>query len=197
MHEIVPSAVEFTLPDMLGRFLIVLVSFVPIAAVVWARRAEAARLEFARLARIAELPVEGNDIPAVRRRIVTRQTGRAIGMAFQITDDLLDITASSDQGGKPVGNDLRQGVLTLPVIYAMHNSPHGEELRRLIAARAMSDVDIEQGLALIRDTDAVEYCYRRAGEYLATARRSLPTALPGDVLKSLKDIADFIGLRKY
>mgnify|MGYP000843552833 CR=1 FL=1 len=126
-----------------------------------------------------------------------RQYGRAIGMAFQITDDLLDITASSDQVGKPVGNDLRQGVLTLPVIYAMHNSPHGEELRRLIAARAMSDVDIEQGLALIRDTDAVEYCYRRAGEYLATARRSLPTALPGDVLKSLKDIADFIGLRKY
>ena len=99
MHEIVPSAVEFTLPDMLGRFLIVLVSFVPLTAVVWARRAEAARLEFARLARIAELPVEGNDIPAVRRRIVTRQTGRAIGMAVAMIVVAVILIASETPAG--------------------------------------------------------------------------------------------------
>ncbi len=126
-----------------------------------------------------------------------RQYGYAIGMAFQITDDLLDVTASSEQIGKPAGNDLRQGVLTLPIIYALQHSADREELRRIIAAREMADGQVRRGIAIVHTTDAVEYCYRRVSDYLAAARRALPASLPDDVRKSLRDIADFVGLRKY
>lgn len=126
-----------------------------------------------------------------------REYGYAIGMAFQITDDLLDVTASSEQIGKPAGNDLRQGVLTLPVIYALRHSNRREELRGIIAAREMADEDVRRGLAVVHTTDAVEYCYRQANDYLAAARCTLPASLPAEVGKSLRDIADFVGLRKY
>ncbi len=126
-----------------------------------------------------------------------RQYGYAIGMAFQITDDVLDITASSEQVGKPVGNDLRQGVLTLPVLYALRHSPRREELRQIVAARNMTDEQVRKGLAAVHATDAVEYCYRQASDYLASARRVLPASLPAPVHGALTDIADFVGLRKY
>lgn len=126
-----------------------------------------------------------------------RDYGYAMGMAFQITDDLLDLTASSEQIGKPAGNDLRQGVLTLPVIYALQHSAQREELRNIIAAREMTDENVKRGIAIVHATDAVEYCYRQANDYLAAARRKLPASLPAEVGKTLGDIADFVGLRKY
>ncbi len=126
-----------------------------------------------------------------------RYYGYAIGMAFQITDDLLDVTASSEQIGKPAGNDLRQGVLTLPIIYALQNSPQAGELRQIIEARDMTDAHVQKGIAVVHTTDAVEYCYSQVSDYLATARRVLPASLPTEVRKSLWNIADFVGLRKY
>ncbi len=126
-----------------------------------------------------------------------RQYGYGIGMAFQITDDVLDVTASSEQIGKPAGNDLRQGVLTLPIIYALQHSADREELRRIIAARDLADEHVRRGIAIVHTTDAVEYCYRRASDFLAAARRSLPASLPDEVRKALRDVADFVGLRKY
>lgn len=126
-----------------------------------------------------------------------RHYGYAIGMAFQITDDLLDVTASSEQIGKPAGNDLRQGVLTLPIIYALQHSPQAGELREIIEARDMTDAHVQKGIAVVHTTDAVEYCYRQVSDYLATARRVLPASLPTEVRRSLWDIADFVGLRKY
>lgn len=129
--------------------------------------------------------------------VALRQYGYAIGMAFQITDDILDITASSEQIGKPVGNDLRQGVLTLPVIYALANSPRRRELAELIAAREMSADHVARGIAIVRETEAVEYSYGHVGRYLETARAVLPASLPADIRASLINIADFIGLRKF
>ena len=55
--------------------------------------------------------------------------GKAIGMAFQITDDLLDVMGDEERIGKPAGNDIRQGVVTLPVICALETSPDRDELR--------------------------------------------------------------------
>lgn len=126
-----------------------------------------------------------------------RQYGYALGMAFQITDDILDITASSAQIGKPAGNDLRQGVLTLPVIYSLSHSSRRHELRELILSQNFSDAKLEQGMTIIRDTDAIEYSYTRVGEYLTAARNALPVALSTDVRTALLEIADFVGLRKY
>ncbi len=124
-----------------------------------------------------------------------RQYGYSIGMAFQITDDILDVTSSSEQIGKPAGNDLRQGIITLPIIYALANGTHSTELRNIILARDMSDEQVKRGLAIIHDSEAVEYSFRYVEKYLQAARKVLPASLPRDAQETLMSIADFVGLR--
>lgn len=129
--------------------------------------------------------------------IQVREYGYALGMAFQITDDILDITASAEQLGKPVGNDLRQGIVTLPAIYALKNSPHCDELRNIIINQNMSDDEVKRGLEIIHQTDAIEYSYGQVYAYLQHARNILPVTLNSSVRESLLAVADFVGLRKY
>lgn len=125
------------------------------------------------------------------------QYGYSLGMAFQITDDILDFTATTEQIGKPAGSDLRQGILTLPVIYALQQSPHKEELRQLILAKDMSGSKAERCMDIIHESKAIEYSYHRVGEYLELAQKSLPNQLAADVRKSLLEIAEYVGLRKF
>jgi heptaprenyl diphosphate synthase len=135
--------------------------------------------------------LSGQDVMALR------SYGYSIGMAFQITDDILDVTASMAQIGKPVGNDLRQGIVTLPVIYALEHSPECAELKDIVTTRQMTDKQVERGLAIISHTAAVEYSYRRVADYLKEACSVLPTSLNRDVRETLMAVADFIGLRKF
>lgn len=126
-----------------------------------------------------------------------RKYGYSIGMAFQITDDILDVTASSEQIGKPAGNDLRQGIVTLPVIYALEKSKHKDELREIILNRVATPEAVKRGLAIVHDTDAIEYSYQRVADYLRAARDVLPASIPVDLKQCLLEVADFVGLRKY
>ena len=126
-----------------------------------------------------------------------REYGYSLGMAFQITDDILDITASSQELGKPVGNDLRQGIVTLPVIYALNNSAHREELKEIVQTQNMSEEKIKRGLWIIHETEAVEYCYSRVANYLKTARSIIPKSVDGAHKEAFSAVADFVGLRKY
>ena len=132
-----------------------------------------------------------------REVVQVREYGYAIGMAFQITDDILDITASAEQLGKPVGNDLRQGIVTLPAIYALKTSAYREELRQIIVNQHMTDDDVKRGLEILHATDAVEYSYTQVAHYLQHARNSLPAALNAPVREALLTVADFVGLRQY
>lgn len=123
--------------------------------------------------------------------------GHSIGMAFQITDDLLDIEQTADKIGKPVGSDIRQGILTLPVIHAMNVSPDAAELESIVTNKAMTDADVERALAIIKATDGVEVAKAKADEYLATARESIPRGLPADIREAFVMVADFIGDRDF
>jgi len=126
-----------------------------------------------------------------------REYGYSLGMAFQITDDILDITASAEQLGKPVGNDLRQGIVTLPIIYALQNSPHRAELREIVQTPEMSEEKIKRGLAIIDETEAVEYCYSRVAHYLEVARSIIPKSVAAEHKEAFIAVADFVGLRSY
>ena len=137
----------------------------------------------------AQLP--SNEVQAFR------EYGYALGMAFQITDDILDVTASAEQLGKPVGNDLRQGIVTLPVIYALNNSPHSAELREIVQNPNMSEDKVKRGLAIIHETEAVEYCYNLVNHYINTARCVIPESVAIEHKEAFIAVADFVGLRKY
>lgn len=125
------------------------------------------------------------------------QYGHNLGMAFQLTDDLLDITASSAQIGKPAGNDLREGVITLPVLYALAHAPRREALRDCLRRRDVSAAAVAQCLDIVRASDAVAYCRRRVDGYLTQARAALPSYLPSEVRCAMYRLTDFVGRRGY
>ena len=115
--------------------------------------------------------------------------GRAVGRAYQVADDLLDLTASSAETGKPAGHDLRQGVFTLPLLDAM-SGPDGEELRGLLArARPYPRASVERVLALVRRGDAIERASRRVGELLDRADEALDTLPPSPARSALQGLA--------
>lgn len=123
--------------------------------------------------------------------------GYALGMAFQITDDILDFTSSVQQLGKPAGNDLRQGIITLPIIHALRNHTFGPQLREIILRRQMNEDDLKQGLAIVHKAGAIEYSYSQVSRYLQQARDILPHSLNEPVRAALLEVADFVGKRNY
>ncbi len=117
--------------------------------------------------------------------------GRALGIAFQIADDLLDVLGSEEATGKSLGSDLRQHKLTLPLIYHLAQSPRSEaaEVRRLLA---VSDATTREALEpRLEQSGAIHYARARATEFVVAARQHL-SCLPDSPAKQLlEDIADF------
>ncbi|MGQ0574450.1 MAG: polyprenyl synthetase family protein [Pseudonocardia sp.] len=80
-----------------------------------------------------------------------RQFGAVIGTAFQISDDVIDIASASDSSGKIPGTDLREGVRTLPMLYAMQETgADADRLRVLLAEPIARDAEVDEALALLR-----------------------------------------------
>jgi len=126
-----------------------------------------------------------------------RRYGNNIGMAFQITDDILDIMADQSQLGKPVGSDLRQGIITLPVIYALKKCEHKGRLIELAGKVEKSEEEVQEAIEIIRGCGAIDYSFEIAGKYLSKAKEEL-MALPDlPARNTLALIADFIGVRKF
>ncbi len=123
--------------------------------------------------------------------------GKAVGMAFQITDDLLDVVGDEMRLGKPAGNDIRQGVATLPVIRALTSSPDRDELRAIVTNQAMTDGQLARAIEIVRASDGIETAQARADEYLAEARRVLPGAVAGEARKAFLEAASYIVKRDY
>ncbi len=123
--------------------------------------------------------------------------GHDIGMAFQITDDLLDILETSEQIGKPVGNDIRQGIVTLPAIRALQVSPDADELEHIVTDPEMTDDMVVRALDIIRATDGADYAKQKADAFLFDAKRHLPARLPEDIRDAFIQLADFIGNRDF
>lgn len=121
--------------------------------------------------------------------------GYNVGMSFQITDDILDFTASEKELGKPAGSDLLQGNITLPVLFAMEK----DELRsRIVNVSAHTDrQDINEIIFLLKQSDAIERSNELSHRYLERALAVLEELPQGRHQKQLREIAHFIGRRKY
>lgn len=126
-----------------------------------------------------------------------KRFGYYLGMAFQITDDLLDFVGTEQVLGKPVGSDLRQGIITIPVIYALRDQDVGSELRRLLMKQNKQESDWEEAFELIRGSDALQLSQQLCDRYLDKAKKELshlPDLTPRRVMAA---ITDCIGIRKY
>jgi heptaprenyl diphosphate synthase len=108
-----------------------------------------------------------------------REFGEQIGVAFQISDDILDIASETGQSGKTPGTDLREGVQTLPVLYALRGEDEaGARLRELVRAPITDDDDHAEALKLLRASEAMEQARETMLSYADAARATLST-LPG------------------
>ena len=126
-----------------------------------------------------------------------RVYGASIGMAFQITDDLLDLTADAKTIGKPAGNDILQGIVTLPVIRALDTSPDSVELEAIVTNPHMMPEELSRALDIVKASDGLVFAQAKVDEYLARARAVLPPSLPADVREAYIMAADFIGGREF
>ena len=127
------------------------------------------------------------------------QYGQALGMAFQITDDLLDFRQTSEHIGKPAGHDLAQGYVTLPVIRALSVlDAHGRaELTALVTNPKMTEEEVARALDIVRMTDGLDYAQTQADAYLERAKNVLPEKLDERVRETGLMAADFIGRREF
>lgn len=117
--------------------------------------------------------------------------GRALGLCFQIIDDLLDLTAPPERTGKPTGSDLRNGVITLPVIHALRES--GERGRLLAILRdGRSEESIREAVGILERAGSLEYATSRAASFAAAACRELESLPDIPARRALAEIADHL-----
>lgn len=125
------------------------------------------------------------------------QYGYNIGMSFQIIDDILDITSTPETLGKPTGNDLIQGHVTLPLLYAMEDKQFFQKLKQSFSENNEVTKDrMDDLLNYLRKTDAIERSYDVSNRYIERALSILEHFPSGDAKTSLEQIAHFVQNRR-
>lgn len=118
-----------------------------------------------------------------------RGYGYAIGMVFQIVDDFIDIFSDTAQSGKTPGTDLREGVFTLPVLYALQeDTPVGEELRSILTGPVQDDATVAHVLDLLAQSQGRQKALDDVTAYLNEAEQhleALPDCATTDALRNL------------
>jgi heptaprenyl diphosphate synthase len=117
--------------------------------------------------------------------------GAAMGTAFQISDDIIDITSPSDSSGKTPGTDLREGVQTLPMLYALQEDG-ADRLRVLLSRPITDDAEVDEALALLRSGPGVPRAREVLAEHASAARAEL-TRLPDcPAAKALSSLTAYV-----
>ncbi|MDP4096648.1 polyprenyl synthetase family protein [Paenibacillus sp. P96] len=145
-----------------------------------------------------ELGALASDAPA-RISSLLYSYGYNVGMAFQIHDDILDLLGTEKQIGKPPGSDMRQGNITLPVIYALQQSQVREALLAEIdLIREREDrYSPRAAIELIKKSDGITKAENLADRYIKKALDSLDLLPEVKTKKTLRDIAHFVTRRTY
>jgi octaprenyl-diphosphate synthase len=123
--------------------------------------------------------------------------GRSVGMAFQIVDDVLDLTASEDILGKPVGSDLREGKVTMAVIHALERcTPEERELiQTVLDERCFRTVSHGKILETLNRYGSLDAALARAAEFAESARQSICTFSDSEIKRALLWVPDFVVAR--
>jgi heptaprenyl diphosphate synthase len=117
-------------------------------------------------------------------------------VAFQLSDDLLDIVSDDGASGKAPGTDLREGVATLPALFALAgDDPAEARLRELVTAPVTGEDEHAEALALLRSSAALERATGVLREYADRARSRLGAVPAGGIRDALSALCDYVVTR--
>jgi len=121
-----------------------------------------------------------------------RTFGRELGTAFQIVDDILDFTGDQKAVGKPVGNDLLQGLITLPALYYIEENPNDDNVKALLDSGYHNKNKMAALVQSIRESDAIQRALVEAKEYANRALAALDGQPQGEERKALEALVKYI-----
>ncbi|AIL12322.1 farnesyltranstransferase [Candidatus Paracaedimonas acanthamoebae] len=127
-----------------------------------------------------------------------KEFGHNLGMAFQLIDDILDYTADEKTLGKAVGDDFREGKITLPVIYSYQVSDHNEKefWQRVMVELTQEEGDFDHAYTLLQKHQAFEKTISLASEYIQKAEQSLFSFSVSPIREALRETCAFVMQRK-
>jgi len=129
------------------------------------------------------------------REHALREYGFNLGIAFQLVDDLLDYTGDAETVGKPIGSDLREGKVTLPLIHLQRQEPDGigsRIIRDAVASRSVSEDQWNELRRGLREHASIDYAYRRAIEFADGAKKHLYAFPPSPERDALLALPDYV-----
>ena len=131
------------------------------------------------------------------RELALREYGFNLGIMFQLVDDLLDFTGESAALGKPIGGDLREGKITLPIIHLLRQAGSEADalIRDVVKDRHVSADDWSRIRALLKEHRSIEYAYDRAVEFGESAKRHLRLFSDSQEREALMGLADYVLMR--
>jgi octaprenyl-diphosphate synthase len=150
---------------------------------------------FAAACRVAPVVAEAGE----DSELALENYGRNLGIAFQLTDDVIDYASDSATMGKGVGDDFRDGKMTLPVILAYARGSEADRAfwRSAIGGERVSDDDLAHAIALLKSTDALADTVERARQYGRRAVDALAMFPSSKAKSALTEAAEFAVARAY
>lgn len=126
--------------------------------------------------------------------LALKEYGQNLGLCFQIVDDLLDVTASQEQTGKPVGSDLQNGVITAPSLFILEkNDQSAKRLKQLIDERLVSSEEgVQEALEIIRTGGGVEKTVELAAGFAKAANDSLHVLPDSQYKQGLESLTEYV-----
>ena len=155
---------------------------------------------FAKTASLVALSAEAGPILAEAEEEVVgalRLYGENLGMAFQIVDDVLDFVSDEETLGKPIGSDLRQGLLTLPVLLVLEEEPAHPVINRVLEHNPPTQQVVQDAVQLVAASPTIEQALDVAREYAEQATAALGGLPHSPYLQALYDLAEFTVRRRF
>ncbi len=129
--------------------------------------------------------------PRLQVEVLARY-GEVVGVAFQLSDDLIDVLSDTGQSGKTPGTDLREGIRTLPVLLALRDGGADARLRALVSRPLPDDTEHAEALALLRASPAVDAARKQLEGYVDEARAVAGQLPAGAAREALVGLADYV-----
>ncbi len=135
----------------------------------------------------------------LKKEVALANYGMGLGTAYQLMDDCLDYTSTDEDLGKSIGNDLREGKVTMPLIQASKKSTKAERelIKEAVESDELPDSKLKEIVGIINKYDGIEYTMNRARAYVEESKKNLEIFEPDIERAALMAVGDFVIDRTY